>query len=265
MLAGLARADSCAVNLNNMNLQHISSHIGTTTYNYGAATTFRLGYEEFAGEYRVLLHFDRLSDSMSGTPTSGGVRWYCSTAAGTAIKIYVYRTADNKYIREGIATGGNSDCSTNWTRYEEGAGGDPICTDRAWTAAGGDFGATKLDSFNLPTSTGWFTWTFSDSLIAWFDKIIDGSVVIDSVTGGGQRLADQVLLLKWTGSGTETYAIFSSDNASSNQAEAWFVGAGLTDLNPPVTMYQAVHRKGWSVISHKDGAISEITHKKGLP
>ena len=263
VLPGAVQADSCAVNLNNQNLQHIAGGIGLTVLNYGGATTFDLGYEEFTSEYRVLLHFDQLSDSMSGTPTAGGVRWYCSSAASEAIKVYVYRTVDNKYIREGVGNGTTTDCSSNWTRYEEGSGGEALCTDRAWTAGGGDFGATKLDSFNLPTSTGWFTWTFSDSLIAWFDKIIDETVVVDS-TWGSQKLADQVLLLKWTGSGTQTFAVFASDNATSNQAEAWFVGASLVDLNPPVTQWQAAHRKGWSTIVHQDGGIREIAHKKDL-
>lgn len=220
---------------------------------FGGSTVGHIGFKNSLGEFfgHSLLSYWNLATHLSGTLDAVACSLYFHDVSGTTFWTFVYRLDSTRLLREGAGSGSVSDCGNSWLRYEEGAGGDPQCTDNNWTAGGGDYYATKLDSFQPPTSTGWWTWNAGDDLIAYFQGVIDGDHIIDTVHHGLDAIAGPLLIT--TASSKGDHAWFHSDDGT-NKPKVWFQGEALTV--PVVGEYLingVTSEAGKSVLEHELG------------
>lgn len=235
---------------------------------YGGCSHFTVGYDDVLfqiSHYRTSFAIIHLADSLIGDVgttniDSVRIKFYVRTMTVDSVHQYWFRLDSTKPIHEGTACGSVEDCGTNWINWKEGTGGDPQCTDAAWTTGGGDYYSDTLFVSHC-IATGWNEWlvTSSDGLLSYFENIIDGVSTLDTSRAEGMACIIGGLVLLQDSTGEEdigTDVVFMSEDTTVFQPVITFYGNWEW-----ASLDVAVHKKGWLWEAHRQGR-SRILHKK---
>lgn len=157
---------------------------------------------------------------------------------GTGTEYYIFQEVDTTLlIIEGTQPNFDADadsCEPSWVNYHTAGGG--TCVNDAWTTGGGDVIATRIDSFYVNDTTGLYEygWGYGSGLVTYYQDIVAGNTVVDTVFDGKNAMASLLRIAESTGA-NDTRAVWDVENGTTPPVIKFFYYGGVDNTPVPST------------------------------